>query len=109
MPITLDVSPEEAKALELAPGKRVALRDPRDDSVLAILTVEDVYEHDKAKESEAVFGADDIAHPAVRYLREKTKALYVGGKVQAVSPAQHYDYVALRCAFYCVLRWNARD
>ena len=97
MPITLDVSPEDVSNLSLAPGSRVALRDPRDDVVLAILTIEDIYAFDKAKEAESVFGADDIAHPAVRYLRESVKGLYLGGKIQAVQAAVHFDYVALRC------------
>lgn len=95
MPITLDVSDEIAAALKA--GDRVALRDPRDDNVLAVLTVDDVYQPDKALEAENVMGADDIAHPAVRYLRETTKGFYVGGKVQAVRPPAHFDYVALRC------------
>jgi sulfate adenylyltransferase len=99
MPITLDVSQADIDNLSLKSGARVALRDPRDESVLAILTIEDIYSYDKAKESEAVMGADDIAHPSVRYLREKTKEFYVGGKVQAVQTAQHFDYVALRCTY----------
>jgi sulfate adenylyltransferase len=37
MPVTLDVSQEDIDRLSLAKGKRVALRDPRDDQVLAIL------------------------------------------------------------------------
>lgn len=97
MPITLDVDAEKAATLEA--GLRIALRDPRDDNVLAILTVDDVYRPDKALEAEKVLGADDIAHPAVRFLRETTKEFYVGGKVQAVRPPAHFDYVALRCRF----------
>lgn len=96
MPITLDVSESDAQRLGLAAGVRVALRDPRDEAALAILTVEDVYRPDKALEAERVMGADDPAHPAVQYLRTQTKDLYVGGKVQAVQQAQHYDYVGLR-------------
>jgi sulfate adenylyltransferase len=42
-------------------------------------------------------GADDNAHPAVSYLHNKTKELYVGGKVQAVQAPNHFDYVPLRC------------
>ena len=99
MPITLDVSPSDVSSLGLAPGSRVALRDPRDDVVLAILTIADLYEFDKAQEAEIVFGADDIAHPAVRYLRESVKSVYVGGNVQAVQAPVHFDYVALRCEY----------
>lgn len=38
IPVTLDVSQEDIDRLSLASGKRVALRDPRDDQALAILT-----------------------------------------------------------------------
>ena len=38
IPITLDISKEDIDRLSLAPGVRVALRDPRDDQALAIIT-----------------------------------------------------------------------
>ena len=44
-----------------------------------------------------VFGDDDSAHPAVTYLHKTVKDFYVGGKIQAISAPEHYDYVALRC------------
>lgn len=47
MPITLDLSKAEIDDLGLTPGKRVALRDFRDDRNLAILTIEDIYKPDK--------------------------------------------------------------
>ena len=40
MPITLDVSKQDIQVLGLAQGVRVALRDPRDESALAVLTSE---------------------------------------------------------------------
>jgi sulfate adenylyltransferase len=40
MPITLDVSKLVVGRLSLAPGMRFALRDPRDDEALAIITGE---------------------------------------------------------------------
>jgi len=42
-------------------------------------------------------GADDPAHPAVSYLRNKVKEFYVGGSVQAIQAPKHFDYVGLRC------------
>ncbi|OCH95152.1 ATP-sulfurylase [Obba rivulosa] len=96
MPITLDVSKEDITRLSLAPGSRVALRDPRDDEALAIITVQDIYQPDRVKEAIEVFGADDPAHPAVAYLRNKVKDYYVGGKLQAIQLPTHFDYVALR-------------
>ena len=46
MPITLDVSREDIDHLSLAPGKRIALRDPRDDEALAIITGKPLALHD---------------------------------------------------------------
>ncbi|KAI3613410.1 hypothetical protein CBS9595_004243 [Malassezia furfur] len=96
IPITLDVTEEQAQQLGLKQGARVALRDPRDDNTIAILTVSDLYKVDRAREAELVFGANDKAHPSVQYLYENVKDVFVGGSVQAVAKPQYYDYVELR-------------
>ncbi|KAK0484780.1 ATP-sulfurylase [Armillaria novae-zelandiae] len=96
IPITLDVSGKEISRLSIVPGSRVTLRDPRDEEALAIITVEDIYKPDRAKEAVQVFGADDPAHPAVSYLRKSVQEFYVGGKIQAIQAPAHFDYVALR-------------
>ncbi|KAI1803681.1 putative sulfate adenylyltransferase [Daldinia bambusicola] len=96
MPITLDVSDETIKEIGLKPGVRVTLRDLRDDRNLAILTVDDIYKPDKVLEAKEVFGSDDEAHPAVKYLFRTAADFYVGGKVEAVNRLQHYDFVDLR-------------
>ncbi|THV02449.1 ATP-sulfurylase [Dendrothele bispora CBS 962.96] len=96
MPITLDISREDIDAKSITAGSRVALRDPRDDETLAIITVDDIYQPDLVKEAIQVFGADDPAHPSVAYLRTRVKEYYVGGTVQAVQAPTHFDYVALR-------------
>ncbi|ORY51081.1 ATP sulfurylase [Rhizoclosmatium globosum] len=87
MPINLDVSQEQINSLGLKSGARVALRDPIDDSALAILTIEDIYQPDKHREAVFVFGDDDLAHPAVDYLHKQIKAFYLSA---------HYDYVENR-------------
>lgn len=96
IPITLDASQDTIERLSIIPGSRITLRDPRDDEPLAILTVEDIYTPDRVKEAINVFGADDAAHPSVSYLRNRVQDLYIGGKVQAIQPPSHFDYVALR-------------
>ncbi|CAG8732041.1 5943_t:CDS:2, partial [Dentiscutata heterogama] len=63
MPITLDVSEKDIKTLDLAPGRRLVLRDFRDDSPLAILTIQDIYRPDKVEEAINVFGDNDEKHP----------------------------------------------
>lgn len=99
IPINLDVSQEDINNLSLKPGQRISLRDPRDDSPIAILTVEDIYKPNKVREATLVFGDDDIAHPAVKYLHQSVKDFYVGGSVQAIQPPVHHDYVAYRSKF----------
>ncbi|PSR80882.1 putative sulfate adenylyltransferase [Coniella lustricola] len=96
MPITLDLSKAEIDELGLAPGKKVTLRDFRDDRNLAIMTIEDIYKPDKVLEATEVFGANDEAHPAVKYLHHTAGEYYIGGKLEAVNRLQHYDFVDLR-------------
>jgi sulfate adenylyltransferase len=72
-------------------------------------TVEDIYRPDKIKEAVQVLGADDIAHPSVAYLHNRAKELYVGGKVQAIQPPTHFDYVALRCTCRKTRNYGCKD
>ncbi|KAJ1834793.1 Sulfate adenylyltransferase [Coemansia sp. RSA 2711] len=96
IPIYLDIARAELDKLNVSAGSRLTLRDPRDDRPLAILTVSDLYQPDRAIEAAKVYGANDQAHPAVHYLFHNTRDTFVGGKLQAVNAPQHYDYVAIR-------------
>jgi sulfate adenylyltransferase len=89
IPVTLDVSADFAAKLEI--GGRVALRDP-ENVVLALLEVQSIWQPDKSREAEKVFGTDDKAHPAVRYLHDKAGTHYVGGKVIGLQEPNHYDF-----------------
>jgi len=65
MPITLDVSEEFAK--KLTPGSsKIALRDP-EGVMLAVLSVEDVWQPDRKAEAQSVFGSTSAAHPGADY------------------------------------------
>lgn len=93
MPITLDVSEEFAARVE--PGQDVALRD-QEGVILAILSVTDRWTPSKSAEAEAVFGADDLAHPTVNYLHHKAGPVYLGGPIMGIQPPVHYDFRARR-------------
>jgi sulfate adenylyltransferase len=93
MPITLDVS--QAFADKVEPGQDIALRDP-EGVILAILSVTDKWSPDKHREAEKVYGADDLAHPAVNYLHHKAGPVYLGGPVTGIQPPVHYDFKARR-------------
>ncbi|HSG36364.1 MAG TPA: bifunctional sulfate adenylyltransferase/adenylylsulfate kinase [Paracoccaceae bacterium] len=93
MPITLDVTEKFAEAIEI--GQDIALRDA-EGVILATMTVTDKWVPNKAHEAEKVFGADDIAHPAVNYLHHKAGAVYLGGPVTGIQQPVHYDFRARR-------------
>ena len=89
IPITLDVSTAFAEGVAI--GQDIALRDP-EGVILAILSVSDKWRPDKRREAQAVFGADDPAHPAVAYLRDVAGEVYLGGAVTGLQPPVHYDF-----------------
>ena len=93
MPITLDVTEKFAETV--APGQDIALRD-QEGVILAILSVTDKWQPDKAHEAEMVYGADDLAHPAVNYLHHQAGKIYLGGPVTGLQPPVHYDFKARR-------------
>ena len=109
MPITLDVGQDFADSLET--GQDIALRD-QEGVILAIMSVSDRWTPDKSREAEKVFGADDIAHPAVNYLHNTAGPVYLGGPITGIQSPVHYDFRALRNtpnetrAFFRKLGWR---
>jgi sulfate adenylyltransferase len=95
MPITLDVTPEFAEKVQ--PGSEVALRDA-EGVMLAVLYVEDIWQPDRKAEAEQVFGTASTEHPAVNYLMNQSKPVYLGGRVECLQLPVHYDYKSLRFA-----------
>jgi sulfate adenylyltransferase len=93
MPITLDVT--EKFSAEVAPGEKLALRDP-EGVLIAVMTVADIYTPDKAREAREVYGSQDEAHPAVHYLNNIAGPVYIGGTLAGVEPPTHYDFKLLR-------------
>jgi sulfate adenylyltransferase len=109
MPINLDVS--QAFADKIEPGQDIALRDA-EGVILAILSVTDKWLPNKPHEAAQVFGADDLAHPAVNYLHNQAGAVYLGGPITGIQQPVHYDFKARRDtpnelrAFFRKLGWR---
>jgi sulfate adenylyltransferase len=93
IPVTLDVTHELADGVES--GRPLALRDP-EGTLLAALTVGDVWEPDLEEEAEKVFGTTDTDHPGVDYLLHHTNPVYVGGRLEGVRAPAHYDFKKFR-------------
>jgi sulfate adenylyltransferase len=109
MPINLDVN--QAFADKIEPGQDVALRDA-EGVILAVLSVTDKWLPNKQREAEMVYGADDLAHPAVNYLHNQAGAFYLGGPITGIQQPVHYDFKARRDtpnelrAFFRKLGWR---
>ncbi|WP_375689503.1 bifunctional sulfate adenylyltransferase/adenylylsulfate kinase [Pseudooceanicola sp. LIPI14-2-Ac024] len=89
IPITLDVNEKFAESIEI--GQDIALRD-QEGVILGTMTVTDRWTPDKSKEAKMVFGADDLAHPAVNYLHNHAGKIYLGGPVTGIQQPVHYDF-----------------
>ena len=89
MPIALDV--DEAFSKELSNGDKITLRD-HEGFALAVLTISDIYQPDFKAEAQAVYGTIDETHPAVNYLYNHSKPVYLGGSLEGIALPHHYDY-----------------
>ncbi len=93
IPVTLDVG--EEFAAELNNGDAITLRDS-EGLALAVLTIESKWQPDRAEEAQQVYGSTDQKHPAVDYLLNQTKPVYLGGSLQGLQLPHHYDCRHLR-------------
>ena len=95
IPITLDTDKDFLDKNNLKENSKIALRD-KEGFLIAIMTIEDIWKIDKKRESECIYNTTDINHPGVKYLYNKVKDFYFGGKLQKVQLPHHYDYQLLR-------------
>ena len=70
-PIPITLSTDDSTADAIAVGEDVALIDPDDDGVLAVLRVSEKYRIDKAHECMSVFKTTDAAHPGVQMVLQQ--------------------------------------
>lgn len=90
IPVTLPVSPDDQVRLD----QDVALLDSRND-ILAVMTVEEIYEWDLETTARHVFGTTDARHPLVAEMH-RWGARNISGRLQVLNLPQHYDFRELR-------------
>lgn len=81
IPIILDVSREMAEKIE--PGQQILLRAEEGQPVAAMM-VEDVYDYNKEKFCQKVYGTTDPKHPGVARVYQM-KDLLLGGKIDLLN------------------------
>ncbi len=93
IPVTLDVDPTLAEGLDA--GDHVTLRDA-EGVALAVLDVVEIWEPDRRAEAARVFGTEDPAHPGVDFLLNRSRPVYLGGRLRGIQMPMHYDFRHLR-------------
>lgn len=90
IPVTLPVANDESVALD----RDVALVDTRNE-ILAVMTIEEIYEWDLAGTSREVFGTEDARHPLVAEMHSWGRR-NISGRLQVLNLPRHYDFRELR-------------
>ncbi|UCC57203.1 MAG: bifunctional sulfate adenylyltransferase/adenylylsulfate kinase [Gammaproteobacteria bacterium] len=93
LPIVLDVPGKQAESFE--PGQQLALRDG-EGFMLAVLTVEDIWQPDKDREASEIYASRNLKHPGVGYLYEQVHDTYIGGTIEGIQLPTHFDFETLR-------------
>jgi len=93
IPVTLDVPAKFAA--ELRHGSRIGLRDP-EGFLVATMTIESVFEPDRAHEAQTVFGTSDPTHPGVDYTLHQSHPICLGGQLEGLQRPVEYDFKPLR-------------
>ncbi len=90
IPITLPVQANPAIALD----RDIALRD-RKNELLAIMTIEELYEWDRRAMADRVFQTQDIRHPLVAEMQSWGQ-FHISGRLRVLQLPRHYDFAQLR-------------
>lgn len=93
MPIVLDVS---EKVVQRISGADTVVLCDAEETILAYMSVSEIWQPNRLLEAEKVYGTTDCAHPGVAYVLKETGDYYIGGKVTKVTMPKHYDFLSLR-------------
>lgn len=88
IPVTLSVSLDEAK--NISEGQKIALVAPEKEEIIALMTVQEMYEYNKENEALAVFGTTDPEHPGVNKIYEQGK-VYLAGPLTVLGEGDYPD------------------
>jgi sulfate adenylyltransferase len=90
IPVTLPIANDESVALD----REVALLDSRNE-ILAVMTVEEIYEWDLPLTCRQVFGTEDARHPLVAEMHGWGHR-NISGPLKVLKLPTHYDFRELR-------------
>lgn len=91
-PIPVSLSISDVRDIKL--DSDIALCDERND-LLAVMTVEEMFEWDRAEFSHSVLGTSDLRHPLNSEMHRRGN-LNISGKLRVLSLPRHFDHRELR-------------
>jgi len=96
IPIVLPVTMQNCQMKAPTATQVLKIRD-QTNALLAELVIESVFKPDLAAQVQCLFGQDGDLHPYGNHLLQHHKnCVYVGGKVKAKFPPEHYDFKKFR-------------
>ena len=90
IPITLPVDPSP----DIHFGQGIALRNAQNE-LLAVMTIEEIYEWDLAEVAQKVFGSEDLRHPLVAEMH-RWGSVNISGSLQVLQLPSHFDFKEIR-------------
>jgi sulfate adenylyltransferase len=90
IPIALPVEQQQGIRLD----QDVALRNTKNE-VLAIMTVEEIYEWDFSETAQKLLGTQNLRHPLILEMKQWGK-FNIAGRLQVIQIPTHYDFQNLR-------------
>ena len=90
IPVALPVENDPMIRLD----RDIALRNAKND-LLAVMTIEEIYEWDLAEVARKVFGTQDLRHPLVAEMHRWGR-LNISGRLRVLQLPRHYDFQDLR-------------
>jgi sulfate adenylyltransferase len=90
LPIPLPIDPGP----EIRLDQEIALRDDRNE-LLALMTIEEIYEWDRDEVAQKAFGSLDLRHPLVAEMH-RWGPLNISGPLRVLHLPRHYDFKDLR-------------
>ncbi|MEM7332301.1 MAG: bifunctional sulfate adenylyltransferase/adenylylsulfate kinase [Chloroflexota bacterium] len=90
MPITLPIDDD----VEVEIGQEVSLRSPNND-LLAVMTIEEIYDWDIEEVAVKAFGKNDLRHPIVAEMHRWGKR-NIAGPIKMIQLPPHFDFKGIR-------------
>ncbi|MDW7760039.1 MAG: bifunctional sulfate adenylyltransferase/adenylylsulfate kinase [Acidobacteriota bacterium] len=94
IPVTLPIRPEDVTGGKLELDKDIVIRNAQNE-LLAVMTVEEIYDWDIRETSLKVFGTEDLRHPLVAEMH-RWGPKNISGRLQVLQLPSRHDFKEIR-------------